>query len=115
MNKKPYDWKKDLSFVPPSVVRTSRVHVSEENRDLIREFFSDLMEKNSVRDTLCFVRKELPDGKVVRESQKVSASAFKIEVGVMFKYIHTIGVSQRILVSKEIDGSRIESVYTISG
>lgn len=112
---KPYDYQKDRAFCPPAIVRTSNVRVSEKNRNLVREFFSDLMKKLPVHETMCFVRKESVNGEVTRESRSVSASDFEIEVGVMFKYIHTVGVSQRIIVFKEIDGSRIESVYTISG
>lgn len=115
MNKKPYDWKKDFSFVPPTVVRTSRVRVSEENRDLIREFFSDLLEKRSVRNSLCFVRKELPGGTVVRESRKISAETFNLKVSAVFQYIHTIGESERIIVNEDVDGGVSQSVYTISG
>ena len=115
MNKKPYDHTKDFLFVPPSVVRTSRVKVDEKNVTLIREFFSDLMAKFSVRETTCFVRIEAADGKVVRESKSVSANTFGIAVGSMFQYIHTIGVSVRIIVNENIDGGVSQSVYTISG
>ena len=113
--KKPYDRMKDFSFVPPTVVRTSRVRVSEKNRDLICKFFSDLMDKYSVRETMCFVRIESADGKVVRESQKVSAEAFDLKAGGIFQYIHTIGVSVRIIIFEDVDGTHVESVYTISG
>lgn len=114
--KKPYDRKKDFSFVPPTVVRTGRVRVSEKNCDLIREFFSDLMERRSITETMCFVRKEAVNGEITRGSQKVSASTFRLKAGVTFKYVHTIGVSERIIINENVDGAHhIESVYTISG
>ena len=115
MNKKPYDHTKDFSFVPPTMVRTSRVRVSEKNCDLIREFFSDLMERRSITETMCFVRIEAANGKVVRESRAVSTDTFDLKVGAVFRYVHTIGVSERIIVSEDVDGAHIESVYTISG
>lgn len=115
MNKKPYDHTKDFSFVSPTMVRTSNVRVSEKNRNLIRDFFSDLMERRSIAETMCFVRKELADGKVVRESREVSTDTFDLKIGMVFKYIHTIGVSERVIVNGDIDGAHVESVYTISG
>lgn len=115
MNKKPYNHTKDFSFTPPTVVRTSRVRVTARNIALIREFFSSLMGKYSARETTCFVRIEAADGKVVRESKSVSANTFGIAVGSMFQYIHTIGVSVRIIVNENIDGGVSQSVYTISG
>ena len=113
--KKPYDRMKDFSFVPPTVVRTSRVRVSEKNLDLIRDFFSDLMKKNSVHEIMCFVRKVSSDGSVARESQKVSPSTFELKEGVTFKYVHTLGISERIIVNETFDDARVERVYTISG
>ena len=113
--KKPYDRTKDFSFVPPSVVRTSRILVGEKNVALMRDFFADLMKKNSANEVMCFVRKELPDGSVVRESRAVSTDTFDLKGGAVFRYVHTIGVSERIIVSEDVDGAHIESVYTISG
>lgn len=115
MEKKPYDRLKDYTFCPPAIVRTSRVRVSEENRDLIREFFFDLMKRYSIAETMCFMRIESADGKVVRESQKVSAEAFDLKAGGIFQYIHTIGVSVRIIIFEDVDGTHVERVYTISG
>lgn len=113
--KKPYDYRTDYAFCSPAIVRTSNVRVSAKNCDLIRKFFADLMKKRSAHEVMCFVRKEFLDGKVVRESQKVSASTFDLEDGDMFSYIHTVGVSERIIVSKAIKGVHVENVYTISG
>ena len=113
--KKPYDRTQDFSFVPPTVVRTSNVRVSEENVALIHDFFSSLMEKNSIAETMCFVRKELAHGKVIRESRKVSASTFVVPEGATFKYVHTLGVSERIIINENVDDGVSQSVYTISG
>lgn len=113
--KKPYDRTKDFSFVPPSVVRTSRILVGEKNVALMRDFFADLMKKNSAHEVMCFVRKELPDGSVVRESRAVSTNAFDLKAGVEFRYVHTVGVSERIIVNEYVDGGVSQSVYTISG
>ena len=113
--KKPYDRMKDCSFVPPTVVRTSKVRVSEKNCDLIRKFVSDLMDRNSIAETMCFVRKESVNGEVVRESRKVSAETFNLNIGVVFQYIHTLGVSERIIIREDVAGVHVDSVYTISG
>lgn len=113
--KKPYDYQKDKTFCPPAIVRTSNVLVLEKNLDLIREFFSDLLKKNSATEIMCFVRKEFVSGEVARESRKVSAEVFDLKIGVVFQYIHTIGERERIIVNEVVDGGVSQSVYTISG
>lgn len=115
MSKKSYDRLKDFSFAPPSVVRTSRVRVSERNCDLIRKFFSDLMERRYIAETMCFVRIESANGAVVRESRAVSTDTFELKIGSMFMYVHTVGVSERIIVNEDVDSGVSQSVYTISG
>lgn len=115
MNKKPYDRLKDYTFSLPPIVRTSNVLVTDRNLALLGEFFSDLMKRNSVHEVLCFVRKETVNGEVKRESQKVSASTFGLLCGGTFKYVHTIGVSERVIINEYVDGVHVESVYTISG
>lgn len=114
--KKPYDYQKDYTFCPPTVVRTSNVRVTKRNLEFIREFFSSLMEKNSAHEVLCFVSMvSTEDGSVARSSRAVSSETFNLKVGVVFQYIHTVGVSERIIVNEDVDGGVNQSVYTISG
>ena len=113
--KKPYDYQRDYSLCPPAIVRTSNVRVSERNIELIRGFFSALMGKNSVHEVLCFVRKVSSDGEVVRESRAVSTDTFDLNVGILFRYVHTVGVSERVIINEKFDDALVESVYTISG
>ena len=113
--KKPYDYQKDRTFCPPAIVRTSNVRVSEENVSLVRDFFSDLIKKNHSHEVMCFVRKESENGEIARESRKVSASTFDLKVGSVFRYVHTVGVSERVIINEKFDDVLVESVYTISG
>ena len=113
--KKPYDREKDFSFTTPAVCRTSNVRVTKRNIELIQNFFTALMKKNSVHETMCFMRKVSSDGSVARECQRVSASTFELKEGVTFKYVHTLGISERIIVNETFDDARVERVYTISG
>ena len=113
--KKPYDYTKDYTFRSPAIVRTSNVCVGKQNIAFIRDFFSDLMEKNSVREVMCFVRKVSADGAVAHENREVSPDTFGLKVGATFKYVHTIGVSERIIVNEDVDGGFIQSIYAISG
>lgn len=105
----------DNTFRLPSVCRTSRIRVSEKNVELINEFFRSVAKRGGMSKVSVFTETVPYGGSVSNNWSEKSPSDLAVEVGMYFKYIHRIGVSERIVIEKENDNARIQSVYAISG
>ena len=115
MNKKPYDHTKDFLFVPPSVVRTSRVRVSEKNVDLVGEFFRAVAMRSGSSKISVFTEISAYNGEIRNTWTEVLHSDLTVEKGVYFKYIHRLGVSERVILEKDGKDAREQRIYAISG
>lgn len=115
MNKKPYDRLKDFSFAPPSVVRTSRVRICERNMELINEFFKAVAKRGGTTKISVFTEIAPYGGEVRNAWTEVAPDDLSVEIGSYFKYVHRLGVSERIILEKEENDVRIQRVYAISG